>query len=293
MSWSQWSAALVGAKPVWLYRLEKDGELAFYTSRSTKYSVAPTGMPIDFFYPADFFTKVDIFAETFYPVPIAHTTIRATSKAAKKQVTITLPKSNAFGQKFVGPLGISSTEVSIYQGFANDVDQEFFRIFRGSVQVTKPSFAITSLICEDSANATRGNGLSAVIQRPCRHALYHGECRLTLSEWQLSGTASAFSGGTVTVAQAASQANGYYSGGIIAYGSALQLITSHTGSTLKVLGSVGSLQEDIAASGAKTVSIAPGCNRSMSVCDGRFSNSLNFGGFEYLTESPFDGRSIT
>ena len=293
MSWSSWAANLVGSKPVWVYRIEKDGEVAFYTSRFARYSAAPTSMQLNIFDVADFFSRIDFFAETFYPVPIAHTAIRETQNASRKNTTITLPRTDVFAQKFLGDLGVAETKVTIWQGFENDVAEEFPRMFRGDVQLVKPTFATISLICEDDGNLLRSKALPAVVQRPCRHALYHGECTLLLANFQDAGTATAFANNIVTVTEASAQIDGFYSGGIIGFGTSLQLITSHTGTQLTVLSSVGTLEATISASGPQSVTIARGCDRSIAICDTKFSNSLNHGGFPYMSNSPFDGRSIT
>lgn len=293
MTWATWAAALVGAKPVYLYKLEKDNEVAFYTSRSSEYSAAPATMDLSIFDFDNVFELQDVFAADFSERPIAHSSIKLTQNSAKRLVTISLPRTDAFAQKFIGDLGIAETKVSIWQGFENDTDKEFPRLFLGEVRLVKPTWATVSLVCEDSGSIIKGKGIAAVIQRPCRHALYHGGCGLTLANWQGTGAATAMSSGVVTVTEAASEADGYYAGGIISYGGALQLITAHSGTSLTVLGAVGDLEADIGASGTQSVEIAAGCNRSMSVCDGTFSNSANFGGFKELTDSPFDGRSIT
>ena len=293
MSWAQWAATLIGSKPVYLYKIEKDGDSAFYASRFADYSAAPATMPIDFFDPADFFSRIDFFAETFSKSPIAHSPIRETSNTRKKTVTISLPRTDTFAQKFIGDLGFSETRVSVWQGFENDtVDKEFVRLFSGDVLFVKPAWGGISLICEDDGTQNKAKGIADVIQRPCRHALYHGKCTLVLADYQTAGDATAMTANVVTVTEAAGQPDGYYSGGIITYGGALQLITAHSGATLTLLGQVGDLLADITASGTQSVSIARGCDRSMLTCD-TFGNSANFGGFEHLTNSPFDGRSIT
>lgn len=293
MSWATWASKVFGAKPVYLYRIAKDNDVAYYTSRSTNISATPVNLEIDFFEPEDFFHPIDFFAKTFDALPITHSAIATTAKESKKLVTLKFSQSDTFAQKFIGPLGIATTSVTIWHGFENDPDGEFVRLFLGEMVLVKPTWRTIALVCEDFGSAMKDKGLSDVIQRPCRHALYHGKCTLALADWENAGTASAMTNSVVTVAEAAGQADGYYSGGIISYDGALQLITAHSGSSLTVLGSVGDLEADIGTGGPQAVTIAPGCSRSMSVCDERFFNSANFGGFKEMTDSPFDGGSIT
>lgn len=293
MSWGIWAAKLFGAKPVYLYRVTKDSNVKYYTSRSTDISATPAAHTVDFFEPDDFFSRIDFFAETFKAEPVLHSAIAATAKESKKLVTVKFSQTDAFAQRFIGPLGIATTGMTIWHGFENDPDGEYLRMFLGEMLLVKPTWKTVALVCEDFSSAMKDKGLTDIMQRPCRHALYFGKCTLNLADYENAGTASAMTTTVVTVAEAAGQADGYYAGGIISYGGALQLITGHTGASLTVLGSVGDLQADIATSGPQTVAIAPGCNRSMSDCDTKFSNSANFGGFKEMTDSPFDGRSVT
>ena len=292
MSWSSWATTRVGAKPVWLYSLSKDGDTAYYTSGSKSYSAAPATMQLDIFRVSDLFSRINFFEETFLPRAISHSTIRATHNPGKKQVTFALPRSDAFAQKCLGGLGIAKTSVEVWQGFENDLVKEFPRMFRGEISIVKPSWMRIDLVCEDVSSALRNKAIAAVVQRPCRHALYHGLCTLDVADFAEPGTAVSLSSRLLTVTEAAAQQDGYYSGGLVAYGQALQFITEHKGDKLSLLGAVGSLEADLANNGPQLVTIAPGCNRTMQVCRDRFSNSDNFGGFEFLTDSPFDGRSV-
>lgn len=292
MSWSGIALSKVGAKPLWLYRLEKDDSVAYYVRRMRRISALPVGHVVDVFHPANVFSPIDVFAQTFEPLPITNSPIRATDNSAKKQVTLTLPRTNATAQTFLGDLGIATTLATIWQGFENDVDAEYPKMFSGEVQLVKPSWTTTSLVCESNGSNLRGKALSEVIQRPCRHALYHNVgCKLTLSDHQITITATSLVANVLTASGASAYDDGYFTGGIIQYGQSMQLITAHTGSTLQVLGSVGALATDLSG-GAVDVLLAPGCDRSRAGCL-RFDNMLNFGGFEHLTNSPFDGRSVT
>jgi hypothetical protein len=44
--------------------------------------------------------------------------------------------------------------------------------------------------------------------------------------------------------------------------------------------------------GATNVKIAPGCPLARSVCNDRFANILNFGGFPFISDNIFDGRQL-
>ncbi|MCV2877616.1 DUF2163 domain-containing protein [Sedimentimonas flavescens] len=287
MSYAAIAAWVSGKRPVWLYRLDLGQESVFYTSRAGGYVTTP-----DFFDRFDFFDEPDVFTRTWAPSAIAHSRIRQTSAIGRAETALVLPNSDAFARRFLGGQGIAESRVTIWHGFSNDPDGELVVKFRGRVVGVRPMLTRITLICENRFTEMRRKGLSAVMQQPCRHALYHGGCGLNIADWQQDLTATAASGAFLTVPGAATEADGHYSGGVLSFGGQMQMILKHTGSTLRLLKPMPDLSEEIAAWGSAAVKLAPGCPLTLDACASKFNNALNFGGFPWMTDSPFDGRNI-
>ncbi|WP_212525846.1 phage BR0599 family protein [Actibacterium sp. MT2.3-13A] len=271
MSYTAIAALISGKRPLWLYDLTLGATTTRYAARSANYTYA---------------------SNSYTASSIAHTRIRQTSAIGRAETTIVLPRTDAFAIAVRDNIGTLETAITIRHGFVNDADQEFVVKFRGRVIDVRAMLGTITLVCENRFTEMRRKGLAAVMQRPCRHALYHTGCGLNIADFETAGTATAWASPVLTVTEAGAQADGYYSGGVVTYAGARQMIVSHTGTALKLLGPVPDLAAAIAASGSASVSIAPGCDLSTTTCNGRFSNIDNFGGFPWMTDSPFDGRAI-
>jgi hypothetical protein len=270
-----------GQRPFYLYRFARSGEETLFTSL-----------------PYDLTRTVAGVTGTLWRgenVTIAHGKIPNTTENYRAEFPITLPASDPLARSFLAPIGIARTSLTIWKGFLNDTDAELIVQYRGRVAAARPSDSGTiTLSCLSEISALSRKGLAAVIQRPCRHVHYGDGCRLTLADWQVAGSVSAITtnGLQVTVAAASAQPDGYYRGGILQYGDGLEMILAHTGSTLRLAARVPGMVEDFPSLGALPVTIAPGCNLTRQTCLEKFDNIDNFGGFPWIADTPFDGRSI-
>lgn len=269
MSYAAIQALVSGKKPYWLYRIKRGDNFAYLTSRRTPITVG---------------------SDVYEPAAIKHSKIMQTSRERAAAVDLTLPNSNPVARQFLDMRGLEENSVTIWHGYEND--PELAVKFRGRVVSNRASSTKIVLVCENNFTFLRSKGLASVVQRPCRHALYHGGCRLNIADWQDVGAVTNIDGLKLTVPQAASKPNGFYRGGVIEFSGAHQMITKHWGDKITLLGPMVGLAEEFAASGSADVKIAPGCNRSLGMCRTRFNNNRNYGGFPWMGENPFDGRSV-
>lgn len=270
MTFSAIASLVSGKRPVWLYEFTIGGSVSRYTSHGEDYTYD---------------------SQTWNSTPVIHNSLRQTLELSRSDFMVTLPKSNAFAQAVIDGAGILATRVRVFKGYANDGDQEFLLRFDGRIVGFNPFIGTTTLICENVATKLRRRAQPAVMQRPCRHALYHGGCGLAIGDWEASATATAWASPVLTVTEAAEQADGYYSGGMITFDGKRQMIRKHAGTSLTLLAPLPGLSDEITASGSATVAIAPGCDRTRATCNDRFDNILNYGGFPWMLDTPYDGRN--
>lgn len=277
-----------GKKITWLYRIRLGTQEEFLTSRRSDFVTVP-----DFFDRADFFNEPDFFSRTWSGSPTRHTKFRQSLSAERSECRVFVSKSNQMVQNIIADQGFNEAELTIYKTFTNDPDQEVVTVFRGAIQAPEQKWARVEFVCLNGGPSEFiGKAINQVVQRPCRWIHYHDGCGLNLADFQVAGTATAIADRVLTVTEAASQADGYYSGGIVQYGAGMAMIISHTGADLTLLGILPGLEDDITANGSASVSIAPGCDLSMGDCKDKFNNLLNHGGFPWISENPFDGRRI-
>lgn len=271
MVWSTFAALVSGKRPVWLYEITIDGTVNRITTKRGGYTYG---------------------GNTYTEAALRHSNIRQTQMIGRAEMSLVFARTNALAQTIRDTLNSIETRVTIRSGDENDPDQEFVTRFDGRIVATRPNLTAIDLVCENRFTAFRRKAISAVMQRPCRYALYFGGCGLDREDYYLDGTATAYTGETITVTEAAAQADDYYSGGLLRYNGREQMIVRHTGSTLRMIGPVDGLATEIASIGTAPVEIAPGCNRALSDCDLKFGNSINYGGFHLMTDNPFDGRNV-
>lgn len=95
-------------------------------------------------------------------------------------------------------------------------------------------------------------------------------------------------------AEAATQPDGWYRGGVLRHDGVPGFIIGHSGAVLTLAGRLPELEvavddPDVTAS----VGITPGCDLHRDTCAGRFGNRPNFGGFpEIPGRNPLGGGSI-
>lgn len=277
MTFAAIAQLISGQRPFYLYRFKRGTVETLFTSMPNNLTRVVSGVT----------------GSVWQASAISHSRIPYSSDSARSEFPITFPLSDNFARAFLAPVGLQTTTVRIWKGFLNDTDAELVVQYNGTVLAAQPRESGTiELTCMGDISGLRRKGLTAVLQRPCRHALYHDGCGVSLAAKQTAATITAITvdGLTLTVSAASAQADGYYAGGVFQFAGVQEMIASHTGSTLRLAAPVPGLLS--AFTGSLGCLIAPGCNLIRDTCNTRFANLDNFGGFPFLTETPFDGRSI-
>lgn len=272
MSFADYLDNLSGKQTVWLYEITRDGVLNRYHRGRGDYTYN---------------------SETYFSETILHTSITDSADLQRSGTSVVLPASNAVAQGFIGSSRVGTT-IDILRGFLEDGAQEFVYEFRGTVASAKSSWPAIELICKDELYELSRGFAGPVFQRPCWKTVYNGPCRLNADDFYAAYTATALTGAALTVTGADGQANGFFTGGLVRYpvtSGTEQWVTGHAGTALTMVDLFPALDTEIIASGSAAIELAPGCPKVMSVCDVRFSNSLNFGGLDKI-ENTYDGRRI-
>lgn len=162
----------------------------------------------------------------------------------------------------------------------------------GSVTgVDWPEFDKAEISCESISASMEKTGLRMGYGRGCPYTLYDQRCLASMAAVRLDTTLTAVGTLTITSPAFSAFADGYFAGGFIQWlmdGETSQRgIEAHTGTLLTLLDITAGLTV------GTVVTAYPGCDRTISVCDSRFSNHLNFGGIPNLPgKSPFSGDPI-
>jgi uncharacterized phage protein (TIGR02218 family) len=141
------------------------------------------------------------------------------------------------------------------------------------------------------AASFKRTGLRLCWTTGCPHFLYDPGCKVDPLDYEADAEITALTGTTATVEFADPDADfdaNWFQGGVISWEASVdgtierRMIQSNVGGVLKIFGTTDWMEVGLA------VKLYPGCVRTAEVCEGKFNNLSNYGGFDFLpTESPF------
>jgi uncharacterized phage protein (TIGR02218 family) len=221
---------------------------------------------------------------TYSPAVIGRGDIESKGEISKSKLEISLDMFDDLAQEMLGALLFEPLTLTVY----TQDEIETAVSWKGRLAEVKPSLTKMSLSFESIFSSMKRPGLRAIYQKPCRHAIYSPGCGVDKSSFATVGEMTAVSGTYIAISEAALQADGYYTGGIIeASDGQMGFIIAHIGSYLNLLRSVSSLTS------GENATIYPGCNKLRGTCLIKFDNLDNFGGFPWIPDdNPMDGTSI-
>ena len=228
--------------------------------------------------------EVSFSGNTYFPRQITRTDPAQSSEERRQQLEITLPAEDEVASRYIGvvPGELMSLVVTrFHRG-----DTEAWILWSGNI--TGASYREQGAVC-----SLRGVTTEAAFSRPiprfkyqglCNHILFDSGCGLDRNSYKFSATCSAISGSTVTVPglNAAHGAN-WALGGYISFNDTdFRLVVGQSGDVLTLR-----LPFESDPTG-HTLDVYAGCDHTLSVCNSKFSNNANYGGFAFVPSlNPF------
>jgi uncharacterized phage protein (TIGR02218 family) len=224
-------------------------------------------------------------SEVYVPVAVGRTDIIATQQLSKADIDVSFSLNNITAKRWMTTIIDKSINLIIYTQ-TDDAGTITSWQGRMSSATTDGKSAVFSF--EPIFTALRIPGLRKRYQRTCAYSLYGRGCNVLATSFETNGTVATLNGTTVEVAAAAGQASGYYAGGYIQDATgAKRYITNHSGAFLTLS------RELFGLAVGGPVKIYAGCDRSTDVCQARFNNIANFGGFPFIPlKNPFAGTAL-
>lgn len=219
--------------------------------------------------------------------PIRHSEIKQTSELSKNGVTVTIPIQGTFAALFLGWSPDYIVSCTIRRGHFGATDTLVY--WKGRVVSHNIHLSTIELKCESIFTSMRRAGIRARYQRNCRHALYGAGCGVSKASYAVAGTVSAVDELELTITAADSYDDGYFLGGIVEMDDgSFRLIKSHEADAI-----VMNRSSRYITDGGTTVTLYPGCDRTIAMCKDRFNNLVNNGGFKWIpSKNPMGGSSI-
>src|SRR5690606_15044136 len=170
---------------------------------------------------------------------------------------LTFPLSDTFARTLLD-VATSITTVTVWR--AHHTAASSYRVvWKGRVTGATPKERHIAVHVETVFTSMKRKGCAARTQIPCRHILYGPGCNLDIADFKTAGTVSAVAGNTLTIAEAAGEASGYYTAGIVVYDGLYAWISGHSGSSITLVNVPPGLADEVDTNGSAAVEIAPGC----------------------------------
>ena len=273
MSYSSLETSTADGSPVFLYEF-KQGDGVEYRFTSDLLAVSHAG-------------------HTWQPLQITHAEPTIKSEIEADNLKIEIPVSVDFAASFLGYQPDIRTSLTIYRKQRDAAEVRM--VWKGYVGTPTANGGTLSIECATVATWLKQSGLQSKMTRPCRHTVYFGGCRASLSLHSFAVTITGVSGRAVAITDPAGLDVGKLVGGIlIANDGEQRMITDHGAGLLTL-----SRPLDTLAAG-QTVQCARGCQRTRADCaefqnpdNESGTNIENFGGFPWIpTKNPFAGGTI-
>lgn len=197
---------------------------------------------------------------------------------------ITIPANIRVATLFRG--ASPSLKVKIYRIHGDDETQEIKTIWHGTVYETKwQNINSLKLVTYSVASIFKRNGLRLTWGRPCPHSLYDKNCRLNPANFAVNTVIESLDGASINVHVSAE--NGWFSAGFIEWVTdgirERRGLKLHNGNNIGVIGGTHSMEAGM------SVTLFPGCERTIKTCNEKFNNVLNYGGQPHMPgKSPYE-----
>lgn len=216
--------------------------------------------------------------EVYARYPIDRDSIIQSGTLDNQTISITLPITVDFGDLFLASSPTVPVAAQIFVGHENDPDKQFISIFVGRVVSVNRQDHMLKIMCETAITNMKKMSLRRYWQISCCHALYDSQCAVDKRKFTTTATVVSASSNGVTLND---KWNGnydpsVYQGGVLWFGEETRSILQALGSRLILSDTNSSIPVN------QVVNIAPGCGKTLAICNSMFNNGPNFGGQPWI-----------
>lgn len=214
---------------------------------------------------------------TYQPTIITRTQVQLTEQSSKTSVSFKFERSHSFARNLLVNLSEIPVLVTIYKSG--------LIYWQGQVIGVKGSKGEIEIACDSNFSKISRAGRQPRITLECRHVLYSLSCGVNKEAFKKLYPVNSLNSNILDISSI-EEADGYYTGGIASINGQSRGILKHSGTVL-------TLDSSFMGYPSGQLALYPGCNLSESVCNTRFNNIINFGGFARTpTKNPFSSTGL-
>lgn len=230
---------------------------------------------------------------TYKATAISDDGVKQDSEASNSELNITMPVTDDFPQMFRGDGSTPSNTVyvTIRRIHLGETEARVFWV--GTITgLTQEDEVKAKISCQMLLASFKRGGLRLSYTRGCPHALYDSQCKMDPEDFKVAAAVVTITGTAIEVQDISAYPSGYFDGGYFEWTLASGLVETNgirfqVGSVLTVQGLTFGLNE------GDIINLFPGCRRTRQVCNDKFNNILNYGGFpDTPGKSPFSGDPV-
>jgi uncharacterized phage protein (TIGR02218 family) len=257
MTYESFEESIEGGRPVELYEFVIGTTTYRYTTAEDEISFA---------------------SQTWFPRQIERTSPEVASDENAKELTFTIPADDPVASQYIDVAPGQKMALTITRFHRGDT--EAFILWQGRITgatfTDKGRMATLRGLTVESASSRQIP--RDKYQGLCNHVLYDSRCAVTRSSFKYTGTITAVAGNVITVGGLNANGADWALGGYVDFntGEDARVILAQSGDDLTML---LPFKEDVLGS---TVDVYAGCDHSITTCNTKFSNLINYGGFVYV-----------
>ena len=226
---------------------------------------------------------------TWTAIQISRSEVQNSTEQAINEIKIELPLSHPIPAQYIRNVPGKVGSIQIFRAHRDDPIEETILLFDGFIsQASFDGALVAELSCSPSTSVFKRSGPRFNYQSLCNHILYDSRCKILEAAFQFTGTVISESGRTIEVDGlfAAEGADWAISGFVRSPAGTTddaRLVLAQSGDTLTLLNNFA-----IPAIG-ESVDVFAGCDHSLAICESKFANVINYGGFPFVPiKNPFN-----
>lgn len=237
--------------------------------------------------------------ETYKAVAISDEGVTQSGQVQAETFNVALPTRTDLVALYHGTPPSDSVFLTVRHLHASDIDGDPLAgiapvQFVGLVeQVSQDDAARSEIVCQSLLATLNRDGLRLGWERSCPHTLYDQRCKVDKAAFVVPVQAiTGLTAMTITAPEIGTKEDGWFNVGFIEWDVAPGVVERrpielHLGDTITLLAFTDGLHLGSA------IRVYPGCSRHISVCQAKFNNRWNYGGFPHLPgDSPFNGNPV-
>jgi uncharacterized phage protein (TIGR02218 family) len=208
----------------------------------------------------------------YTPTAIKRGGTRQSLDLTVSKVSLTMNYADAIVAEYLGQSPLDLTFLEIKRVFRDQPTKEGLAVFIGVFGKTSFQGLQCKINCVGIERLLRQKVPRLRYQANCQLSLYGTRCGVNPATYGVSGNvvSVAADGFTFVLTEAASYANGYFNLGYVSKSATpAQMVTNHVGNTIYLR------QPLIGLVATDSVTVYPGCDKSMSTCKNKFNNLGN------------------